>query len=97
MTQKEVEPLHLPYTITVGGDVVFRFLGIGLNHFPSLWCGGQKPPPPLPPKLNFFFPDRFLPRVGGFRRDNVKVICLLGHDKLGKSKGINSAQRLQAG
>ena len=39
VTQKEVEPLHISYTIVVRGDVVFRFLAIGLHHFPSLWCG----------------------------------------------------------
>ena len=55
--QKEVEPLHISYTILVRGDVVFRFLAIGLNHFPSLWCGGRFTPPPLhfPENSIFYF------------------------------------------
>jgi hypothetical protein len=91
VTQKEVEPLHISYTIEVRGDVVFRFLAIGLNHFPTVWGGG----PHFPQNLIFASLTGFC-GVGGFRRDNVNIICLLGHDRIGKSKGINSAHHLLA-
>ena len=49
------------------------------------------------PRLNFpengknFILDRFMPRVGGFRWDNIELICLLTHGRLGKVKASLSS------
>ena len=84
MTQKEVEPRHISYTIIVRGDVVFRFLDIGLNHFPSLV---DAPPPPLISlKMEFFHFGPCYAKVGGFRPGNIKRICLLPQGRLGKGR-----------